>query len=314
MRIITIGFLVLIGGCSSPSALSVEQTKKESNLETTEEIISKLSSDKFEGRKPGTNGFNLASSYVESFLSKNKIQPYFEGSYKDTVLVNGKESYNIVGLIGEHNPDKKYILLGAHLDHLGKIKGSIYNGANDDASGVTAVLQIAKQLRQDKFDQNIIVALFTGEESGLIGSRHLAEKLKKENINLTYMLNFEMIGKILTTGKNQVYLTGYSKSNCAEEMNKIMDNKFVYFLPAEITQNLFYRSDNYAFYQAFNVPSHTISTFDFENYEHYHKESDDVEQLDIENMANIIDSSAFIISRLLRDNIELMNTESGTNN
>lgn len=285
-------------------SFTLEKIQKEQVLVETEKVLTTLSSDEFEGRKPGLNGFELCVDYVEGHMKKNNIKPFFETGYRDTLINKGITTYNIVGLIGDKS-DNGYILIGAHLDHIGKLKSdkdSIYNGANDNASGVTAVLQISKELAKYNFDQSIIVALFTEEEVGLVGSKHLAERLKKDGINLTYVLNFEMLGKTLTTGENQVYITGYNKSNLAEEMNKAKAEKFVYFLPAEIRYQLFSRSDNFPFYAEFKIPSHTISTFDFENYEHYHKATDEVTELDIENMHEIINSSTYIIGEFLKKN------------
>lgn len=301
---------VVLTACSSFKTISLQEIVKAQPQSETLEIISQLASDKFQGREPGTEGYESTLSYVESLLRKNKIKPYFKDSYRDTMTINGAVSANIVAVIGNQDPARKTILIGAHLDHLGLSRNSpdsIYNGANDNASGVTAVLQVAKVLNNFSFDQNIIVALFTGEESGLLGSKHLAERLKKENLNLAYMLNFEMIGKTLTTGSNQVYITGFSKSDCAAKMNVIVSTEFVKYLPAEIQYSLFSRSDNFAFYQKFGVPSHTISTFDFQNYDYYHQESDEVKLLDIDNMNRVINTATFIISQLLRNDVELTN-------
>ncbi len=280
------------------------------------EIISEIASDKFEGRSPGSKGFKLASDYVGDFLKTNNIKPYFTDTYLDPVIVRGFNSYNIVGLIGDKNNGKDFILLGAHLDHLGmsvRVSGpkptvydSVYNGANDDASGVTAVLEIARSLAKKEQNKNIIVALFTGEESGLIGSRSLAKKLKAEKINLVYMLNFEMIGKTLTNKPGKVYVTGHAKSNLAEEMNKAAGSEFVLFSKVEIDNNLFRRSDNYAFYEQFGIPAQTFSSFDFENYAYYHELKDEVDQLDIANMNDIIQKSTLAIQVLLDANAKII--------
>ena len=283
--------------------LNEEKTARIGVLDLSKnEIISILASDKFEGRNPGQKGFDLASEYVENFLKENNIRPYFTDTYKDPVMVRGKNSNNVVGLIGDKTNGKEFILLGAHLDHLGKSNSkvdSVYNGANDDASGVTAVLEIARSLAQKEQNKNIIVALFTGEESGLIGSRSLAKKLKAENINLKYMLNFEMIGKTMTDKPGQVYVTGHAKSNLAEEMNKAAGSEFVIFSKVEIENNLFRRSDNYAFYEQFGIPAQTFSSFDFINYAYYHELKDEVGELDIANMNEIIRKSILSIQTLL---------------
>ncbi|MEP4531620.1 MAG: M20/M25/M40 family metallo-hydrolase [Cyclobacteriaceae bacterium] len=299
---------IMFFGFTGKDFISLDEIRKMQPESETFELISKLSSDELQGRKPGTNEYEITLKYVESFLNENDIKTYFEGTYRDTVTVRGRTSSNIVAFIGKKDPSKKHIIIGAHLDHLGKSfnsRDNIYNGANDNASGVAAVLQTAKVLNQLQFDQNIIIVLFTEEESGLLGSKRLAKRFKKEKINLAYMLNFEMIGKTLTSGSNQVYLTGYSKSNCASKMNEMIDFEFVKFLPAEVTYNLFRRSDNYSFYKKFKVPCHSISTFDFRNYGHYHKESDEVELLDIKNTNDVINTTTYIVSKLLIQDEEL---------
>lgn len=264
--------------------------------------MSKLASDEFTGRAPGTEGFAKSAEFVEQFLKKHGIKPMFNNSYKDTVMVEGALSYNIVGLIGDYNPNKGHILLGAHLDHLGETKkgeDKIYNGADDNASGVTAVMQIAKQLKEKEFDKNIIVALFTGEEKGLIGSSHLATRIKIEKIELNYMFNFEMIGTRFLGHENTVFITGHKLSDCARLMNKALEIDFVMPFKKEDELQLYFRSDNVPFFELYNVPCHTISSYDFKNHNHYHEPEDDVSVLDINNMQKIIDSSTKVIAYFL---------------
>jgi leucyl aminopeptidase len=302
-------FIFLFINCNAFKIFCQEKVINFPNVESTNEIISKLASDDFMGRAPGTKGFNEAAAYVENYLKNAGVKPFFGNSFRDSVNVRGKESFNIVGLVGEKNNGKEFIIIGAHLDHLGVLKidiDSVYNGANDDASGVTAVMQIASAISKINLKKNVIVALFTGEESGLIGSKHLAKKFKDEKIDLKYMVNFEMIGKTLSTGKGQVYLTGYEKSNMAEEMNKVIYGQFVTYLPEEIIYNLFKRSDNYAFFKEMNIPSQTVSSFDFKNYAYYHKAKDEVDELDIDNMNLIIKKSIDVIVELIENDIKII--------
>ncbi len=272
-------------------------------LSETKELITTLASDEFEGRGPGTEGYNKAAEYVENYLKKNGIQPFFDDSYKHHITISGRKSHNVVGLIGEKTSGD-YILVGAHLDHLPPSSSGtdkIFNGANDNASGVVAAIQVAKVLAKGGVKKPVIVALFSEEENGLKGSKELAKFFKEEGVNISEVYNFEMIGAELSAGPNQVYITGYNKSNLAEEMNRIIGRKFVTFLPAEVTYQLFSRSDNFPFYAEYKIPAHTISTFDFQNYNHYHKVSDDVKNLGygVDNMNEIIKTSAFIISTII---------------
>ncbi|HCZ36744.1 MAG TPA: peptidase M28 [Cytophagales bacterium] len=303
---IRIAYLFLIStlflaGCKSALVATTSQSKAEISLAETERIISELSSDKMEGREYGTDGYNRAADWVIKYLTDAGVKPFFS-EHQDMLTIGGKKTANIVGLIGKRDDSKEYILLGAHLDHIGKVKSktdSVYNGANDDASGVTAVLQIAHYLQKTKPDANVIVALFTAEESGLLGSNYLAKRMKALNIKIRYMLNFEMIGKAMTIGEDKVYITGFHRSNFASVANELLNTPFVHYLPEEISYDLFRRSDNYAFFQAYGVPCHTISTFDFNNYNYYHGLKDEVSELDIKNMNAVINISATLIEKLI---------------
>jgi Zn-dependent M28 family amino/carboxypeptidase len=203
---------------------------------------------------------------------------------------------------------KPTILIGAHLDHIGvneeNEEDPIFNGANDNATGSTAVLQIAKFLATKEWNQNVLVSLFADEEKGLRGAAHLAEQLKQEGVNLSYMVNFEMLGATLTTGENQVYMTGYNLSDMPEKMNAYAP-EFVQFLPEAKQYNLFRRSDNYSFYKIHNIPAQTLSTFDFKNYDYYHKAGDEAEKLDVSNMNQVIITSAYVLAKMFEDEVSL---------
>jgi len=292
--------LTLIFSSCFEDKRSLLEIKSQIKINDTENIISILSSDSLKGRDNKNKGYFKAAEYVIKYFKKNNINPLYN-SYKDVFYSDSIESYNIVGTVGKFLSKRKTILIGAHLDHIGVNDvgfDSIYNGANDNASGCVSVLQIGSFLSKFKWDYNIILALFAEEEKGLRGSYNLANRMKKESINLEYVINFEMIGKEMNIGENKVYLTGYKTSNLAQEINKVIPD-FVTFFSKSEEFNLFQRSDNYPFYKAFDIPSQTISSFDFENYNYYHHFDDEVNNLNIENLNEIIVSSAFFISNFL---------------
>lgn len=130
--------------------------------------------------------------------------------------------------------------------------------------------------------------LFSGEEMGLLGSKHLAEKLKNEGINLYAMVNFEMIGVPMVVKDYDAYFTGYDLSNMAPKMNAYVGYNLLGDLPKAKEFQLFYRSDNYSFFKAFNKPAHAISTFDFTNFEYYHHVFDEADQMDYDFMARLV--------------------------
>tara|TARA_B100000929_G_C15432107_1_gene395057 strand:- start:365 stop:1033 length:669 start_codon:yes stop_codon:yes gene_type:complete len=209
----------------------------------------------------------------------------------------------MVGWIEGNDPSLKneFIIIGAHYDHIGVIEAengdSIANGANDNATGTTVVLELARYFGQKKNNKrSIIFALFSAEEKGLLGSKHLANRLKEKNLQLYAMLNYEMVGVPLQGKEHLTYLTGYEQSNLAEVANGYSDIEFTGFLPKAKEFNLFKRSDNYPFHEAFGVPSQTFSTFDFTNFNHYHKVGDEVSEMDFAHMANVVIKSIPVIT------------------
>lgn len=273
----------------------------------TTTILTALADDANAGRKPGTAGYDQASAYVVEYFTKNGIEPFFGDNYYDTVVYDSNISYNVVGVLNNATASDGYILIGAHLDHIGTsgtpsadgANDNIYNGANDNATGCTAVLQIARYLSEKKIDANVMFVLFTEEESGLNGSRHLARKLRDQRTKIDYVINFEMIGTILTSGRGRVYITGYDKSDFPLLLNEALGETFAEFLPEATQFRLFERSDNYPFYQTMGIPAHTLSTFDFKNFAYYHKQGDEVDKLNIPNMNVVINKAARAIESLI---------------
>ena len=298
--------LVILSSCSTKTT-PLDEVQKFIQLEETRDILFTLASDDMKGRESSNGGYQMAADFITNFFDENGIEPFYP-EYKDSLQTKEVWSYNVVGRVGSFDNEKPTILIGAHLDHIGineeNQEDPIFNGANDNASGSTAVLQIAKFLATKKWNQNILVALFADEEKGLRGAAHLAERLKQEGVNLSYMVNFEMLGATLTTGENQVYMTGYNLSNMPQKMN-VYAPEFVQFLPEAKQYNLFKRSDNYSFYKIYNIPAQTLSTFDFKNYDYYHKAGDEAEKLDITNMNQVISTSTYLLAKMLEEEVSI---------
>lgn len=263
-----------------------------------------LASDKLQGRDTGSEGLEKAAEYIEYNFQKSNIAPYFS-SYRDTLGNFDRPAYNVVGVVEGSDPvlKKEFIIIGAHYDHIGTIKAidgdSIANGANDNASGTSTVLELARYFGQARTNKrSIIFALFSGEEKGLLGSKHLANRLKAKNLDLYVMLNFEMVGVPLVNKDYLMYLTGYEKSNLADICNKYAGEKLVGFLPSAKEFNLFQRSDNYPFHQVFGTPSQTFSTFDFTNFDFYHKVGDENSLMDFAHMAALVNRTIPVVERI----------------
>lgn len=293
---------VLLACKSNTPAVSEKASKSDSKsleisykVEESEvsDFLKYLSSDELEGRETGTKGIEKAAVFLEDFFKKNHVKPYF-ATYRDTLTNFTSPAYNIVGVLEGTDPVLKneYVVLSAHYDHIGIEKKQqpdvINNGANDDASGVTAVAQMAKYFSKTKSNKrSILFVFFAGEEKGLLGSKSMVEKLKAKNFNLYTQLNIEMIG-VPMKRDYLAYITGFDKSNMAQKINEYTGKKTIGFLPKEAEYELFYRSDNYSFYEAFKKPCQSISTFDFENFDFYHHVSDEFKVMDIPHMTSFI--------------------------
>ena len=257
-------------------------------------IIGFLASDELGGRDTGSEGIEKAALYIENHFKVNGVAPYYQ-SYRDTLSNYKDPAFNVVGVVPGNDAGLKdeVVIIGAHYDHIGRanaVKGdAIANGANDNASGTTAVLEMAKYFGKNKTNKRTLVfALFSAEEKGLLGSEHLAKRMKGENVNLYAMLNFEMIGVALQDKPYDLYITGFEKSNLAEVSNAYAGGDLIGYLPTAKKYGLFGRSDNYPFYTEFKVPSHTYCTFDFTNFDFYHKPGDEVALMDMSHMSKMI--------------------------
>lgn len=261
----------------------------------TEKHLEYLASDELSGRETGTEGINLAATYIETVFEKNKVKPFYE-TYRDSFEVKNNFGYNVIGLVEGTDPKlkKELIIIGAHYDHIGiqkEIEGdSIANGANDNASGSVAVMELAKHFANKPTKRSLVFVLFAGEEMGLLGAKHLAKRMKSENQNLYTVFNIEMIGVPMKDKNFLAYITGFEKSNFAEKFNSYAKAEVLGFLPQAKDYQLFKRSDNFPFFQEFNIPAQTVCSFDFTNYEYYHHVKDEVAEIDIAHMQSLIEA------------------------
>lgn len=264
--------------------------------EEVDDIVTYLASDELEGRDTGSEGIEKAAIYIESYFKGLGVKPYFD-TYRDNFTARGKEAYNVIGYLEGTDPVLKdeFVILGAHYDHIGYGEAdgddTIANGANDNAAGVGTVMAMAKYFAKTKSNRrSILFTLFSAEEKGLLGSKYLAKTLKEKNIDLYIMLNFEMVGVPLVDKDYIAYVTGFDTSNLAEKMNEYAGKKIAGFLPKAGEYRLFMRSDNYPFFQEFGVPCQTFSTFDFTNFQHYHKVGDEAEKMNFNHMASFVNT------------------------
>ena len=178
---------------------------------------------------------------------------------------------------------EEYVIISAHYDHLGMEKEGvgdrIYNGANDDASGVAGVLALASYFMKVGNERTIVFAAFTAEEMGLIGSSYFGKGI--EASKFVAGINLEMIGKTPGFGANTAWLTGFERSDFGRIIQKNLKGTGYQLFPDPYKKfNLFFRSDN-ASLARLGVPSHTFSTTPIDVDIDYHQVSDAPETLNM---------------------------------
>jgi Zn-dependent M28 family amino/carboxypeptidase len=241
--------------------------------------------------------FNRESSPLKNsivlVLSSKDASKY---SVNFTQEISELKLKNVVGLLPGKEKKDEYVIFSAHYDHLGigkpnKDMDSIYNGANDDASGTTAVIMLGKYFNTLKDNErSLVFAAFTAEEIGGYGSRHFSKQYDPAKV--VAMFNIEMIGTESKWGTNSAFITGYEKSDMGTILKKNLEGSAFKFYPDPYPQQqLFYRSDN-ATLARLGVPAHTISTSKMDSEPYYHTQDDEFETLDMKNMAEIIKAIA----------------------
>lgn len=157
-----------------------------------------LSHDSLQGRLPGTKGSEMARAFIVRRLNELKVEPALSNFTQQFPLsVHGKpvSGSNIAGIIrGKQHPET-YIVLSAHYDHLGIKNNKIYNGADDDASGVCAVLAIAEYFSVHKPERSILLTFFDAEEEGLRGSSYFVENPPVKLTDIVMNINLDMVSR-----------------------------------------------------------------------------------------------------------------------
>jgi hypothetical protein len=226
-------------------------------------------------------------------------------NFQVSYTVNSQELplFNVAGVIPGKSKPNEYVVFSGHYDHLGIIKpvegDSIANGADDDASGTTAVLTLAKYYKKlNNNARTLIFVAFTAEEIGEYGSTYFATQVKPDEVKA--MFNIEMIGKASKFGENSAFITGYERSDFGKILQRNLEGTAFKFYPDPYPQqDLFYRSDNASLARV-GVPAHTISTDQIDVDKFYHTVKDELSTLDVANITSTIRAIA-LSSRTIVD-------------
>ena len=250
--------------------------------QTKEELISSLqllSSQEMGGRYPGTVGHKRAREYIMAQYRQFGLQPVTDSFDQKFQFQSGRErltGHNLIGRIkGESD---RIIVISAHYDHLGKRNGKIYFGADDNASGVAALLYIAQYFKLHQPKHTLVFAAFDAEESGLQGARYFVSSLKPESVALN--INMDMISR---NDKNEIYVSGATHYpqlkpvlNRVNEQNNGVALKQGHDKRNTGPEDWTYQSDHGEFHKA-GIP---FVYFGVEDHKDYHRHTDMFDKID----------------------------------
>jgi len=274
------------------------QALNESEMQQIRGAMEFLASDVLQGRGSGTQDELVAAVYLASELREIGVKPVEGGYIQDVItkrVVRGEtipwHTRNVIGWLEGREPKlrKQVILLTAHFDHLGigpAVDGdNIYNGADDDASGCVAVLQLARALAATHPKRTVMFVFFGSEETYGQGADYFLEHPPMPLADIVANLEFEMIGRPDSAVQpDELWLTGFERSNLGRALAK-HGAKLVPDPHPE--KNFFQRSDNYALAKK-GIIAHTVSSFGLHN--DYHRPSDDLAHIDFNHMEEAIHS------------------------
>ena len=321
-------------GAPAPSpATAAARSTTVSDSARVYSLLATLAADSMEGRMTGERGSAIAARFISKEMLRIGLAPAGDSGFfqrvpmfrvrrgegararwipalaeswaaLDSVPVDRRlDGVNVVGVLRGADPvlRDEAILVDAHYDHLGirqPVGGdSIYNGADDDASGTIAVLEIARAIASGPRPRRTIVFLATtGEEVGLLGTRWYIRQPAHPLERTVANLEIEMIGRpdSLAGGRGRAWLTGYERSTMGEALARA---GIPIVADARPDEDFFMRSDNIAF-AMLGIPAHTLSSFNLHG--DYHRPSDEVTAVDAGHMAQVIGAAVRAV-RLLAD-------------
>ncbi len=283
--------IVAIGFATSSQATELAARLAAKNSVTAEEIGSHaavLANDTFEGREAGSRGGRAAAGYLVEQFEKIGLDPAgIDGGY--TQSFNGSMR-NILAILPGSDPvlSKEVILIGAHYDHVGYGTrsnsfgplGRIHNGADDNASGTSALLEAAQGLKMlaGAHRRSILIALWDGEEKGLLGSQHWLLEPTVARSRIRCAINLDMVGRL-----RQNKLEVYGVRTAPDLRRLISMQNGTDGLTLDYLWKMQEDSDHYNFFR-YSIPSLMFHTG---KHDDYHRPSDDTEKLNLDGVQSV---------------------------
>lgn len=280
-----------------PCAMAQEQQKR------LENHVYSLASDAMRGREAGSADALKAAQYVKEEFKKMGLKPYCEDYEEQFTLKQRPGMFrNIVGVIEGSDPQLKneYIVIGGHYDHLGtKADGTVYNGADDNASGTAAIIEVARQLmaHRSELKRSVIICAFDAEEIGLHGSTFMANAMEHRGPiadgRVKMMMSVDMVGWLKQGGSLRLTGTGTLKG-CSAMLEEVAAQTGIKVTTSGFESSPFTATDTQPFAKL-GVPTLAVTTG---LKSPYHKPEDDPELIDYPGLSKVVDYLAALTLRM----------------
>ena len=262
-----------------------------------------LAADSLMGRKAGSEFAKKAANYIKAQWDEIGIAPLIGDSYSLPFMQN--QYHNLAGIIEGNDPVLKneYIVVGAHYDHLGvKIRNGaevIYNGADDNASGVAAVIELSRNLKalQPALRRSVILIAFDAEELGLYGSNDFSNNPPFPVENIKLMMSVDMVGWYKTSGYIKYYGSGTIKNGKQLLLDQYLIPDGLHVKTQNFERSMFSGTDTHGFAQK-NIPTLAVTTG---LKSPYHKPEDTADLIDYEGMALITEHLTNLVMAVSKD-------------
>ena len=297
-------FLIIVLVCAITVCRSQTVASAKFNKDSLLHHVKTLSSDAFEGRRTGTAGAEKARTYIIHQFKNLGLQPFIEQfQQKFSFEARGKsyDGVNILGLIKGSQKPEHYIVISAHYDHEGIKNNQIYNGADDDASGIAGLIAFAEYFKINPPQHSVILAAFDAEELGLVGSKHFVNNSTIPLENIMLNINLDMISR---NDKNELYAVGTAYNETLKSvLSKFTPNEDIKLLMGhdgkDGLQNWTYSSDH----GPFHLKKIPFLYFGEEDHKDYHKPTDDFDNIHPVFFINAVDTIISIFTIVDRLNL-----------
>jgi hypothetical protein len=232
-KIILMVILLIFSKNYHSQNISFDDILEGQNVNFTKSIISTLTSPQFEGRDIERETISRSIVYLESMMRAYNIKTYFD-NYRIPFKIDANQTgYNIVGLYRGNLRNRSAILITANYDNLGMAKNrttkdSFFKGGNDNATGVSAVFQLALFFNKIKPKENIIFAFTSGKHKNMMGAGFLADTLLKHDyLDIKYVINLEMLGRPFLEGRNNLLCAQDTTNTLMKQLNSYIHPEFI---------------------------------------------------------------------------------------